>query len=303
VNTKQLEHFLTVCRTGNISSASEELFLTRQALSKSIRALEQELNVRLLTRTSSGVDLTEAGSIIRDCAQQNLLMWEYAIERAMKTTAPHTIRLGAHLNHLTGEAIDFIMAYQDKMPGVKITLHDYEDYSQLFKLLRENKLDMVNARKHPEGEDLKWFKTMDCAVYLLANKENPLMKKSSVDFMRDLRGCLCFVFSRDTIAELSPYANEAGFVMEYMTPSYLALDVALSHNRGLFFAPSINVSVIVNDTIVARKIDKFPIETSNYFVYRVNTPTHITGFLEYLKGFSSLPMHQLNEDDLVCPVA
>ena len=56
--------FYTVANTGNISKAASELFISQPAISKSIRKLEQSLDVTLFSRNSRGVQLTEEGEIL-----------------------------------------------------------------------------------------------------------------------------------------------------------------------------------------------------------------------------------------------
>lgn len=56
--------FYTVANTGNISKAAEQLFISQPAISKSIRKLEQSLDVTLFSRNSRGVQLTEEGEIL-----------------------------------------------------------------------------------------------------------------------------------------------------------------------------------------------------------------------------------------------
>lgn len=59
---EQLTYLLAVKESGSITKASEEAFISHQALSKSIRSLEKELGVALLKRSSQGVTLTDAGN-------------------------------------------------------------------------------------------------------------------------------------------------------------------------------------------------------------------------------------------------
>ena len=56
--------FYTTARTGNISRAAEELFISQPAVSKSISRLEQSLGTELFTRSSRGVQLTEEGELL-----------------------------------------------------------------------------------------------------------------------------------------------------------------------------------------------------------------------------------------------
>ncbi|WP_426752941.1 LysR family transcriptional regulator [Myxococcus sp. Y35] len=57
----QLQTFLVVARLRNFSAAARELGLSTSAVSQSVRQLEAQLRVVLLTRTTRSVSLTEAG--------------------------------------------------------------------------------------------------------------------------------------------------------------------------------------------------------------------------------------------------
>lgn len=58
---KQLRTFLTVADAGSFLKAAESLFVTRQALSKTIDQLEAELGVDLFFRNQKGAMMTPAG--------------------------------------------------------------------------------------------------------------------------------------------------------------------------------------------------------------------------------------------------
>lgn len=58
----QLRTFVTVAEEGNFTKAGKRVHTTQPAVSAHIKALEEELGVRLFTRTPRGVELTTAGS-------------------------------------------------------------------------------------------------------------------------------------------------------------------------------------------------------------------------------------------------
>ena len=59
---KQLHYFLKVAETGNVTSASEELYVSQPAISNAVSHLEDCFNVQLLIRHhAKGVSLTAAG--------------------------------------------------------------------------------------------------------------------------------------------------------------------------------------------------------------------------------------------------
>lgn len=68
----QLKYFVRACDEGSISKASQELYISKQGLSRSIQSLEEELGQPLLIRTLNGIQLTPAGQITYQHAKQIL---------------------------------------------------------------------------------------------------------------------------------------------------------------------------------------------------------------------------------------
>ena len=63
----QLETFIKVADSGSFNKASEELFVSPNAVMKQINLLENSLGFALFVRTHRGVQLTAAGeSLYRD---------------------------------------------------------------------------------------------------------------------------------------------------------------------------------------------------------------------------------------------
>ncbi|HVP11210.1 MAG TPA: LysR family transcriptional regulator, partial [Phycisphaerae bacterium] len=56
-----LRVFMAVARERNFTRAAAQLGMSQSALSHTIRALEERLGIRLLTRTTRSVSLTQAG--------------------------------------------------------------------------------------------------------------------------------------------------------------------------------------------------------------------------------------------------
>lgn len=60
-NLNDLQAFIMIAREGNFTRAASTLGVTQSALSQAIKTLEERLGIRLLTRTTRSVSLTDAG--------------------------------------------------------------------------------------------------------------------------------------------------------------------------------------------------------------------------------------------------
>ncbi|MCL4138960.1 UNVERIFIED_CONTAM: hypothetical protein GTU68_015760, partial [Idotea baltica] len=61
---RQLHNFIQIIELGSITAAAEHLNIVQPALSRQVKALEEELNVRLLRRHGRGVMPTEEGLLL-----------------------------------------------------------------------------------------------------------------------------------------------------------------------------------------------------------------------------------------------
>ena len=77
---KQLEAFVAVVENKSFSEAARQLNLTQPTISAHIQSLEQELNSRLLIRTTKKLTITQRGLQLYDCASNMLNMRKNIID-------------------------------------------------------------------------------------------------------------------------------------------------------------------------------------------------------------------------------
>ena len=86
--------FLEVAKQGNISAAAQNLFISQSAVSQSVKQLEEQLQVRLFSRSTRGVSLTSEGK----------LLFEY-VSHALGLLQSGEEKIAASRQLLTGELI------------------------------------------------------------------------------------------------------------------------------------------------------------------------------------------------------
>jgi DNA-binding transcriptional LysR family regulator len=72
MNEQQMKSIISVAKHKSISRASEELNISQQGLSRVIGNIENELGVKIFTRTSGGMELTDFGLMILPVVQSML---------------------------------------------------------------------------------------------------------------------------------------------------------------------------------------------------------------------------------------
>ncbi|MBC3253462.1 LysR family transcriptional regulator [Serratia fonticola] len=96
-NFNELQVFLVVARERSFTKAAGKLGVSQSALSHAIKALEERLNLRLLTRTTRSVAPTEAGERIIACLEPRIADLEQELEALVQLngSASGNIRLSA----------------------------------------------------------------------------------------------------------------------------------------------------------------------------------------------------------------
>jgi DNA-binding transcriptional LysR family regulator len=71
------EVLLAIAGTGSLSAAGREVGLTQQAVSSRLASIEAQAGVQLVARTTRGSQLTQAGVVVAEWADQLLGVAQY----------------------------------------------------------------------------------------------------------------------------------------------------------------------------------------------------------------------------------
>ncbi|ASK33775.1 LysR family transcriptional regulator [Alcanivorax sp. N3-2A] len=126
MDLKQLRIFLRVAELGSLVGAARQLDLSQPSLSRQIKQLEQDLGTPLFHRTGRGVQLTDAGRLVRERAQL-LLDQAAALEQSLATrTAQVSGSLSFGLPPSLGVRVTgaLVEAYRQRYPLVHLRLFE-----------------------------------------------------------------------------------------------------------------------------------------------------------------------------------
>ena len=141
---KQLEYFCAIAETGSISEAARRLNMSQPPLSYQIHQLEEELNVSLFERSRQGVELTEAGKILRKRAEDLLSYAGSTKLEVAKAGSKRVLRVGITPTTVT-TLMPYIARFSKKNPDVNFEVHDGITAS-LYHYLMEGIIDVSVVR-------------------------------------------------------------------------------------------------------------------------------------------------------------
>lgn len=127
-----MRHFLAVAEELNFTKAAERLHLAQQALSASIRRLEEQLGVSLFVRSTRKVELTVAGEVFIEGARAVVAAAADAIERVHQVAEGRRGRLTIGFSTAAGGVPivrRIIRTFAEKAPAVDVRTveHDFAD--------------------------------------------------------------------------------------------------------------------------------------------------------------------------------
>ena len=143
MDVRQLRYFMAVAEERHITRAAEKLGIQQPPLSRFIKNIEAELDVRLFTRTPRGVELTEAGQAFHGEARKVLAGLENAIEVARSTARGERGRLCVGVTP-TGPFVTLVPRvmheFRQAFSSVSFTLEERLS-GELIDLLRNGRVD------------------------------------------------------------------------------------------------------------------------------------------------------------------
>jgi DNA-binding transcriptional LysR family regulator len=153
----QLRHLLNLARTGSFSQSAAALFLTQPALSRSIKALENELGRPLFDRIGRRSELTPFGREVVERAQALVLAAEDLHDSGRRSAADETgvLRIGMGSGPGSMLMTPLLLKAARERPRLQVEIARAAT-DLLVQALRERMLDalVVDLRSLQPGADL-----------------------------------------------------------------------------------------------------------------------------------------------------
>lgn len=123
---RHLRHFVALAEEEHFGRAAERVFVVQQALSNSVRNLEEEVGVPLVLRTTRRVQLTPAGQEFLVGARETLSLAGQTVERARRAARGEVGRLtvGFVSGLAFGGLPEIVRRFRELYPNVSVDLRE-----------------------------------------------------------------------------------------------------------------------------------------------------------------------------------
>lgn len=144
LNLNFLKIFYEVANCNSFLKASNKLYITQPAISRSIAKLEEDLGVVLFFRANNGVSLTPYGQVLYNYIKEtsNLLESCQRMLKSMSNEDDTNIVIGVQSHIVMNFLMEKIIDFRKKYPNVKMKLMDMPT-RDLIEELEKGNLDFV----------------------------------------------------------------------------------------------------------------------------------------------------------------
>lgn len=164
-----LRTFDAVARLLSFSAAGEALHLTQSAVSRRIRALEDEVGVPLFARDTRKVELTAAGEALRAAVQPALERVDRAVQGLRTATDRRHVSVTTFASFATLWLLPRMQAFQSRHPDIDIRIHASDNLIALDDPDFDVALRATLPRNVPAGSERmfdEWQAPVASAAYL-----------------------------------------------------------------------------------------------------------------------------------------
>ena len=290
---RSLRYFLIAAREESMTKAAELLHISQPTLSKTIKSLEDELGKKLFTRHSFSISLTEEGTLLRDRAEDLVIMAD-KIESEFLSLDDITggelyfgLAESFQIRHLARE----IRRLKGRYPGLNyhITSGDTE---QVTEKLDKGLLDFAVVCDTPDTRKYDYAVFPEGDIWgLILPADAELAKKKTIK-IDDLQGLPLITSKQGWNGDIKTWAGDRFDTLHLEGSFRLAYNASMFVREGLGYQLSFRhlVDVSKSSGLVFRPLSP-RLETKLYLIWnRGQTFTPIAErFLDQIKA--SFPSH------------
>ena len=179
---RTLRYFLAIAREENMTRAAELLHVTQPTLSKTMRALEEELGKKLFTRHSFSISLTEEGILLKKRAEDLVSMADKIIGEfvSLDDITGGDIYFGLAESYQIRYLAQEIKRFKEIYPGLRYHISS-GDTEQVTEKLDKGILDFAVLAEEPDTAKYDYLCFPDADVWgLVMLRDCALAKKKSI---------------------------------------------------------------------------------------------------------------------------
>lgn len=186
MTVEKIRYFIEVARTGSLTQAARNLYVSQPNLSKQMAQLEAECGFSLFRRTARSLELTAAGKVLFEHIQDVPQVVADAVDKARMCSrrSENSLSIGVvEVQESRRRLMPAVLAFAGEYPDVDIQL-ERNSFGKLRAGLHNGIYDVIitmhfDLEKTPEFEEMF---LSESAPVIAVRKDAPLAKREFVSF-------------------------------------------------------------------------------------------------------------------------
>lgn len=186
MTVEKIRYFIEVARTGSLTQAARNLYVSQPNLSKQMAQMESECGFSLFRRTARSLELTAAGKVLFEQIQEVPQVVSEAIDKARMCSrrSENSLSIGVvEVQEIRRRLMPAVIAFTKTHPDVDVQL-ERNSFGKLRAGLHNGIYDVIitmhfDLEKTPEFEEMF---LSESAPVIAVRKDAPLAERKSVSF-------------------------------------------------------------------------------------------------------------------------
>lgn len=201
---QQLKYAVCTAECKSMNKAASKLFISQPSLSGTIRDLEEEIGMKIFSRSNRGITITPEGEDFLGYARQILQQYQLMEEKFIEKKKPKQ-KFSVSMQHYTFAVQAFIeMAKDFGMDDFEFAVHETKTHEVIenvrnqkseIGILYLNDFNRQVMEKIFQENAVEFTELFACGIYVFLSKGNPLAKKELIEF-EDLKDYPCLSFEQ-----------------------------------------------------------------------------------------------------------
>lgn len=272
MDIRQLKYFLAIAEEEQITGAAKRLHMAQPPLSQQLRLLEEELGVKLLERGSRKIQLTDAGEMLRNRAEQILKLTETTIKelKDFNKGSAGTLSIGAVSSSGAVLVPDKVKRFHDNYPNINFEIWEGNTY-RILEILNSGVVEIGIVRTPFSMENYEYIYLSKEAMTAVYSGDSYFGKVRDVICLSDLKDRPLIIYRRfEKLIQDS--CHKAGFEPRILCRTDDARTTLLwaDSNMGIAIVPEAAIKLAPSSNLKQIKIEEPSLETQIAAIWMKN---------------------------------
>lgn len=281
---RDLEIFIEVVKTKNMSNAAKNLEISQPTVSHAISLIENEYNVRLFDRVSKKLYITDVGLRLYDFALNILEQFENTLIFLQSSSTAHNINLGVSSNFSSKFLLDIVDTYEKDKKDVSIRVF-VDSREKIIEKLNSGIINLAIIDEDGEVENNLSEPFYEDEIFIISSKNSEIKDKETLE-PEDLKN------KKFVLEDLDDYSKK--MFLNYLREKNVPIDLKfICQNKDMVLNIVKNsdaLSIVASssfsdDDIIKHKISNISIKRTYYLVYHGDAflKNNLKNFVNFIK--------------------